>query len=322
LKTEIGTDLLKAIRLLNSGEIVAIPTETVYGLAGNGLNTGAVTKIYNAKRRPSFNPLILHFPSFQSVVDMLGKNIPPYLESLVKKFSPGPITYVINKGKNVPDITTSGLETVAFRIPNHPLALKLLEALNFPLAAPSANLFGLTSPTTAQHVFDQLHKRVPYILDGGHCSVGVESTILDCTQSQPIIRRFGGTTKEDIELWLGIDIKVEVNGSKILSPGMLDSHYSPGIPIDLYSEDEWDLIEPPMGSGFLSLSKLHPKQQNQPSIQLSLNRDLNEAATRLFESFRILSQSNCKRIIAHRMPEEGLGLAINDRLKRASATQF
>ncbi len=321
MKTQIGKDLSEAIRLLKLGELVSIPTETVYGLAGNGLNPLAVAKIYDAKKRPSFNPLILHFPNFKRVQSIL-KTTPPYLKDLVERFSPGPLTYIVEKSNEIPDITTSGLRSFAFRIPNHPLTLELLRAIDFPLAAPSANLFGMTSPTNSTHVFDQLKDRIPYILDGGSCKLGVESTILDCTGDKPVIRRFGSTTKEDLETWFGYNLAIEVNGPKALSPGMLSAHYSPGIPIELFSEQEWHNFLPDEDCAFLSLFKIHPKQMNHPYIQLSLNGDLNEAATNLFESLRYLGKSNCKRIIAHRMPEEGLGLAINDRLQRAAATRF
>jgi len=321
LKTQIGNDINRAIQLLNEGELISIPTETVYGLAANGLNSSAVAKIYEAKKRPSFNPLILHFSSFEQVRPYLSL-IPDYLETLVQKFSPGPLTYIVKKPISIPDITTSGLDTFAFRIPNHPLTLELLSALNFPLAAPSANIFGMTSPTNYTHVFDQLNGRIPYILDGGACVIGLESTILDCTSTRPIIRRFGGVSKEDIEEVLSMEVIVESYGSKSLAPGMLAAHYSPGIPLELLSEEEWIQFIPNENCALLSLSRIHPLQRNHSSIQLSKTRNMNEAAAKLFESLRFFKSNNCERIIAHTMPERGIGLAINDRLKRASATRF
>ena len=224
---EIGLNIEKAAELLNAGEIIGIPTETVYGLAGNALNEDAILQIYSAKNRPKFDPLIAHTDSLEKVEDLV-KNIPEKAATLAKHFWPGPLTILLEKKLNVPDLLTSGLSRIAIRIPNHPLTKQLLSKLDFPLAAPSANPFGYVSPTTAQHVQDQLGDKIPYILDGGPCKVGLESTIVGFENDEVIIYRLGGTKVEEIEKLIG-PVKIQVNeSSNPAAPGMLKSHYSPG----------------------------------------------------------------------------------------------
>ena len=198
MTTESGTDLLKAKSLLESEHLVAIPTETVYGLAANGLSEVAVAKIFEAKNRPSFDPLIMHIGSIDQA-QAISKEFPENAKNLAEHFWPGPLTMILPKKDIIPDLATSGLQTMGVRMPNHPLTLELLKSLKFPLAAPSANPFGYISPTSAEHVINQMSGRLPYILDGGPCTVGLESTIIDLTSEMPKILRKGGTAVEDIE---------------------------------------------------------------------------------------------------------------------------
>ncbi len=203
----IGTNIQTAAELLRKGEVVAIPTETVYGLAANAYNEAAVLKIFQAKQRPAFDPLIVHVHSLEQVKEVVSfseltrKDMRKEAEALMVKFWPGPLTLVLPKSDRVPDLVTSGLDTVAVRMPAHPMALELLRSLDFPLAAPSANPFGYVSPTTAQHVADQLGDKIPYILDGGPCTVGVESSIIgwESEADQWVLYRPGGTPVAEIE---------------------------------------------------------------------------------------------------------------------------
>src|SRR5260221_6332098 len=195
---EIGKDIAKAKALLEQGKLVAIPTETVYGLAGNALNIDAATKIFAAKNRPYFDPLIVHVSNFQSVEEYAEK-IPSKAIELMKRFWPGPLTVLLSKKNNIPDLVTSGLDRVGLRCPDHPMTLELLRSLTFPLAAPSANPFGYVSPTNPRHVNDQLGNEIEYILDGGECKVGIESTIVGFENDMPIIHRLGGLRVEGIE---------------------------------------------------------------------------------------------------------------------------
>src|SRR5690606_29491053 len=223
---EIGTDIQKAKQLLEAGELIGFPTETVYGLAGNALNTDAVMKIYETKNRPNFDPLIVH----TSGIDQISRYTYPIdaeLQKLVDKFWPGPLTLLLKKKPIISDHVTSGLDTVAVRVPDHPLALDLLKSLDFPLAAPSANPFGYISPTRPEHIQDQLGEKIPYILDGGECSVGLESTIIGIEEGQVIIYRLGGTEISAIEEIVGKVLILPQSSSNPKSPGMLKSHYAP-----------------------------------------------------------------------------------------------
>ena len=207
LETKIGTDLHYASQLLERAELVAIPTETVYGLAANGLDPVAVAKIFEAKKRPLSNPLILHFSDFESMKGYI-KNMPKQAEKLAQKFWPGALTLLLDKSEQIPDIVNSGQSRIAVRIPDHSLTLKLLRRLEFPLAAPSANLYGRVSPTQSTHVKKQLSGRIPYILEGGDCNTGIESTIIGFEGDDLIIYRLGGISIEDIEACLGIKVKI------------------------------------------------------------------------------------------------------------------
>ncbi|MBL7984887.1 MAG: threonylcarbamoyl-AMP synthase, partial [Flavobacteriales bacterium] len=224
-----GSDLQQAAALLREGKLVAIPTETVYGLAANAYDAEAVLRIFEVKNRPTFDPLIVHVRDSDQVQEV-ARTIPPEALALMDRFWPGPLTLVLPKQPRVPDIVTSGLDTVGVRMPAHPMALELLRSLDFPLAAPSANPFGYISPTTAQHVGDQLGERIPYILDGGPCAVGVESTIIGWEEGLPVLYRPGGLPLEAIEQVIG-SVRPQVKHVLPAAPGMIESHYAPRKPL-------------------------------------------------------------------------------------------
>lgn len=314
----IGTDILYAANLLTKGELVAIPTETVYGLAANAFNGAAVAKIYETKGRPQFNPLIIHSNSFEKFSSW-GIQIPKEALHLAEKFSPGPLTLVVPKGNHIPDIVTAGNPSVAIRIPNHKTCLELLSAIDFPLAAPSANVSGSISPTNAQHVYDQFGEKIPYILDGGTCSIGLESTIISFTGNTPALLRLGGLAIEEIENVLGktLDKSKILNNENPEAPGMLSRHYAPKtrLVIGNYEDLPTNLKEMKIVSiRFKDYDKHIPHSEQ---IILSKNANLNEAAQVLFSAMRTADKFQADLILAEKFPETGLGLAINDRLKRA-----
>ncbi|AWV98422.1 L-threonylcarbamoyladenylate synthase [Arcticibacterium luteifluviistationis] len=316
---EIGKDILKAKALLEAGELVGLPTETVYGLAANALNAKAVAKIFEAKERPSFDPLIIHTDSIQKVKDFV-QYIPLDLEVLLKQFSPGPITVLLPKKAIISDLVTSGLERVAVRIPNHPLSLELLRSIDFPLAAPSANPFGYISPTSAQHVENQLGEKLKYILDGGECQVGLESTIIGFENDKLTVYRKGGLSIESIEKVVGkVNLK-EHSSSNPAAPGMLKSHYAPKKKVIFIRDfDAHPFDYNPDKVGFLGFCEALPFLKTEQQFLLSPNKDLNEAARNLFKGLRFLDQLDIETVIIELVPEVGLGMAINDRLKRAAA---
>ncbi|MFP4094636.1 MAG: L-threonylcarbamoyladenylate synthase [Cyclobacteriaceae bacterium] len=317
-----GKDVMLAARYLKEDKLVAIPTETVYGLAGNAFSPQAVSSIFAAKNRPSFNPLITHTYDI-SRVEAYVQAIPDTARQLSAAFWPGPLTLLLPKNELIPDIVTAGSDTVAVRIPNHPLTLELLQLLDFPLAAPSANPFGYISPTRAEHVNEQLGDKIEYILDGGPCSVGIESTIVGFEGETLMIYRLGGTSLEDMEAVVGknkirLHDKV-VENSNPQAPGMLKSHYAPskkvivgdmGKLISRYHSHEIALI---------TLKDYYPQVSHERQVALSVAGDLNEAAQQLFSALRKLDKLPGKYILAELMPEYGLGNAINDRLMRAAA---
>jgi L-threonylcarbamoyladenylate synthase len=314
---QIGTDVQKAKDLLEAGNVIGMPTETVYGLAGNALNPDAVLEIFKVKNRPSFDPLIVHTDSIAKVESFV-KTIPDQARRLAERFWPGPLTILLPKKSIIPDLVSSGLETVAIRIPNHPLALKLLGVLDFPLAAPSANPFGYISPTTARHVAEQLGDKIPYVLDGGSAQVGIESTIIGFVEGGPIVYRLGGMTLEKLEAIVG---KVAVRShstSNPKAPGMLSSHYAPRKPLLLKTPAEALATYKPERIGVLAFeefSRLIPVEQQQI---LSVTGDVSEAAKNLFAAMRALDAFDIDVIVAELLPETGLGRAINDRLRRAA----
>lgn len=319
----IGNDIQQAIHYLQAGELVAIPTETVYGLAANAFDANAVTKIYGVKNRPSFNPLIIHTNSLERLRDW-GLQLPDGMLKLAAHFSPGPLTYVIPKSAQIPDIVTAGTNAVAVRIPNHPLTLQLLEALPFPLAAPSANPSGYVSPTQATHVEQQLGNKIPYVLNGGECAVGVESTIISFLDETPTLLRHGGVSLEELQEILGEVIDKPGNaGDKIVTdnpvaPGQLARHYATRHKL-IHDSPELHLPHyNPLRVGILAFSSSYPNVPNHQQKVLSVDGNLNEAAQHLFAAMRELDAMDIDVILAEKFPQQGLGRAINDRLKRAS----
>ncbi|HWF43562.1 MAG TPA: L-threonylcarbamoyladenylate synthase [Candidatus Kapabacteria bacterium] len=315
MTTEIGKDIAKASALLERGLSVAIPTETVYGLAANALDENAVLQIFEIKDRPHFDPLIVHLASSDQVISY-ATEFPEWAEQLTERFWPGPLTIVLPKRDVIPDIVSSGLDTVALRVPSHPMTLDLLSSLEFPLAAPSANPFGYVSPTTAQHVTDQLEGKIPYILDGGECAVGLESTIVGELEGAITVLRLGGISVEEIEALVG---PVEVNissSSNPVNPGSLEHHYSPRTPIQLGP------IDPnrynPNEVGILSFQTRYQAIPPEHQVVLSTHGDVRKAAKYLFAAMRYLDSLKLKVILAEELPEIGLGRAVNDRLRRAA----
>lgn len=311
MTTEISKEILKAASLLKHGEVVAIPTETVYGLAANAFNAIAVTKIFEVKDRPFFDPLIIHTSSANKLSEYAAE-VPDWAVSLFNHFSPGPITIVLKKKSIIPDIVTAGLDTVGIRIPDHPLTLELLRQLDFPLAAPSANPFGYVSPTTVEHVSDLLSGKIPYILDGGDCTVGVESTIVGEVEGKITILRLGGISVERIEAIVG-PVAIQTSSSKPASPGMLESHYAPKKKVVLKTPEFPDTT-----AGYIRHTTYIDGVPKEHQRVLSSSGDMNEAARNVFAALRDLDKTSVKMIYAELLPEMGLGRAINDRLRRAA----
>jgi L-threonylcarbamoyladenylate synthase len=311
----IGNDIGHAKQFLIKGELVAIPTETVYGLAGNALDERSVLSIFETKNRPSFDPLIVHTDSLEKL-DGFVYGFYGAAKELAKTFWPGPLTLLLPKRNAIPDLVTSGLDHVAVRIPNHPLTLELLSQLEFPLAAPSANPFGYISPTKASHVEAQLGERIPYILDGGECNVGIESTIVGFVDGVPTIYRLGGLSVEDIENVVGKVNVLPHSSSNPQAPGMLKSHYAPRKPFFLKSRQELENAGKDVAVMVFEKS-LSGSVSNQRI--LSPIGDVKEAAHNLFTYLRELDALEINEIWAENVPAEGLGLAINDRLRRAAA---
>ena len=313
-----GSDLRTAAQLLESGQLVAIPTETVYGLAANALNEEAVLKIYEVKNRPQFNPLIIHVASFDDVKNWV-KCIPADAEKLAEAFWPGALTLLLEKNALIPDLVTAGHSRVAIRIPDHPLTLELLKQLDFPLAAPSANPSGYVSPTSAEHVYAGLNGKIPYILDGGVCSVGLESTIVGCYENgETVIYRLGGISKEAIEKVLGKQVVIAASITQDPSaPGMLKSHYATVTP--LHAGGIPDLLKafPDKKAVIINYNHYYPNYPTHLQYILTPNNDHYEAARNLFRILREADQQNADIILAEYAPAHGIGLAINDRIERA-----
>lgn len=313
----IGKDISRAQAILESGNLVAIPTETVYGLAGNALDVDAVTKIFKVKNRPSFDPLIVHTNTLEKAKPLLT-NIPDLAYCLAAAFWPGPLTLLLDKQPIVPDLVTAGLSRVAIRIPNHPLTLQLLAQLSFPLAAPSANPFGYISPTQASHVNDQLGEQLDYILDGGPCKVGIESTIIGFEADKPLVYRMGGLSLEQIESVTGpVSVKPH-STSNPNAPGMLKSHYSPKKSLLVGKLEDLIKQNKDRNFGVLSFNKSFAEIPAERQIDLSSSGNMEEAAQKLFGALRTLDDAPIDLILTAFLPDQGLGKAINDRLRRAS----
>lgn len=300
----------RAAALLREGKLVAFPTETVYGLGGNATSESAVAAIFAAKERPQFNPLIVHVADLAAAGKLAAFD--GRARSLAQKFWPGPLTLVLKRATDCPValLAGAGLDTLALRVPAHPLAQSLLRAAGLPLAAPSANRSGHVSPTEASHVLDELDGRIAAVLDGGPCPIGIESTIVDLSGDRPVLLRPGGAVAEDIEKILGPVARAGADG-RIRAPGMLERHYAPSLPLRLNAASV-------AKTEALIAFGPNPLPGAARSISLSPAGDLNEAASRLFSALRTLDNAEFSAIAVMPIPERGLGLAINDRLARAA----
>ncbi len=321
------SDITQAARILREGGLVAIPTETVYGLAANALDPLAVARVFAAKGRPKFDPLIVHVPHRDALAELVAE-FPAKAVKLADAFWPGPLTMVLRKQAVVPDIVTAGLPTVAVRIPDHPVAQALLREAGLPLAAPSANPFGRISPTTAAHVREQLGDKVDFILDGGPCRVGVESTVVQVTGDQVQLLRPGGVTLEELQAIVGEVVipspDAHPSTAAQPSPGTLPQHYAPRTKLILATDaSEDEILEVPellydVRSGLLCLTAPQKIVGFAAVEQLSKTGDLTEAAANFFAALRRLDAAGLDVIIARPFPEVGLGRALNDRLRRAA----
>jgi len=316
-----GTDpqaIFTAAALLRAGDVVAFPTETVYGLGANALDERAVAQVFAIKNRPHFDPLIVHIAD-KDAVALYATDIDERAAALMERFWPGPLTLVLRKRPNISDLVTAGLDTVAIRVPAHPVALALLRAVQVPVAAPSANPFGYVSPTTALHVQELLGTAIPLILDGGPCTVGVESTVCALTERQAIILRPGGVPIEAIEAVISPVTLASPTQADARSPGTLLSHYAPHVKLRLLAPGE---PIPHVGENErVGLLLLQPR----PNVigyaateVLSQDGNLTEAAANLFAALRRLDAAGLDAVIVEPVPEHGLGRAIMDRLRRAA----
>ncbi len=305
----------RAAGLLRNGGIVAFPTETVYGLGAAVFNEKAVARVFEVKGRPHFDPLIVHVSSTDQLPLLVGA-VPTVTQSLIAQFWPGPLTLVLPKAPQVPDLVTAGLPNVAVRMPRHPLALELIQRTGMPIAAPSANPFGYVSPTTAEHVVRYLGDHIDMVLDGGPCAVGVESTVLSLAGPRPAILRAGGLAREDIERVMGVTLDHASSSDRPSAPGQTPSHYAPRTPIILGAPG--DAISPGAKVGLLAYRPWDCMDGFAAVEVLSRDGDLREAAIRLFAALHRLDALGLDKIVADTVPETGLGLAIMDRLRRAS----
>lgn len=326
--------ILEAARLIQTGEVVAFPTETVYGLGANALDTAAVQKIFEAKGRPSDNPLIVHISRRQDM-DRLVRELPSAAIPLMERFWPGPLTMIFRKSHLIPDAVTAGLDTVAIRMPRHPVALRLIECSGVPIAAPSANRSGHTSPTTAQHVLDDLGGRIPLILDGGRCEVGLESTVLDMTAEVPTILRPGGITYEMLVQVLG-DVKIDdgalkpVKGQRVKSPGMKYTHYAPRAQVMVVRGgiDQMvakikaiaqEYIKQGMKVGVLATHETKDYYKEGKVLVLGSRTQPAVMASNLFWALRQFDDLGVDIVLAEWIETKDEGLAIMNRMLRAAA---
>lgn len=306
----------KAVDLLKEGAVIGFPTETVYGLGADAMNPSAVACIFELKNRPSFNPLIVHIGNRSELHALVSGPLPTLAHKLIQAFWPGPLTLVLPKKSTVPDLVTAGLDTVAVRMPSHPVALELLNRLERPIAAPSANRSGGVSPTHAQHVRKDFGNRL-FVLDGGPCKLGIESTVISFKGDSPLCLRLGSLSLGQIELETGKTILFSQDNA-LRSPGQLLKHYAPKTPLFLLEEGCHFGRADYSKSGLLCLCKPKHSPRFAHIEELSSKRDLRTAATHLFSALRKLDSFQLKAIFAIRFPEEGLGLAMNDRLRRAA----
>lgn len=315
---KISTDIFEAKKILEKEDLVVIPTETVYGLAGNIYSIKAIDSIFKTKNRPSNNPLIVHIDSYEKLADLV-EEIPEKAKKLAEVFWPGSLTLVLKKKKSVPYTITAGKETVAVRVPNHQLTLELLKNLDFPLAAPSANPFGSISPTTAQHVVDYFKDTLEMVLDGGDCVNGIESTIIGFENENPILYRLGSLSVEEIESIIGPIKIMNENNSSPLAPGMLSRHYAPKTKTIVSENIKEELKKHKnLKIGLLLFNDDIDSCENIVKEILTDKKDLKEAAANLYAAMHRLDRKNLDLIIAEKFPNNSLGKSINDRLNRAT----
>ncbi|MCL7752203.1 L-threonylcarbamoyladenylate synthase [Polaribacter sp. Z022] len=313
----ISKDIQKAIQLLTDEQLVAIPTETVYGLAGNIFSEKAIKSIFSTKKRPFFNPLIVHVPSVSSLENIVT-HIPKKAKLLADAFWPGSMTMVLKKSSKIPDLITAGKDTVAVRVPNHKVTLELLKQLPFPLAAPSANPFGSISPTKPTHVESYFKDDIKMVLDGGSCTNGIESTIIGFENDEPIIYRLGALALEDIEAVVG---KISIKNKKEVSPdapGMLARHYAPSTKTFLVDDVALEVTKHQGKKIGVLVFNQSLNNDSLTEIILSEEKSMQKAASKLYDSLHELDHLNLDVIIAERFPDNGLGKSINDRLQRAT----
>ena len=303
-------NIKKAKKIIENNNIIGLPTETVYGLAGNAYSNKSIKKIFKLKKRPSFNPLIIHFNNFKDLENDAILNAD--FKKIYNKLCPGPITFILKKKakSKISKKATSGKSTVAVRIPKHKVIRSLLKILKVPLAAPSANISSKLSPTCAEDVVDEFGKKIKFILNGGRCKVGIESTIIDLT-SRPTILRQGIVTLTKIQKILGKKIFIKRKTGTIKSPGQLKLHYSPGIPVFMNKK------YPLKNGAFISMGKKFFNKKNY--FNLSKNNDLEEAANNLYKVMRKIKNKRFNSISVCKIPNFGIGQAINERLKKASS---
>lgn len=335
LLSTAGEDIERAARAIREGRLVAFPTETVYGLGAQATNPTALARIFEAKRRPTFDPLIVHIAAVEDLATVADLSLLPaerrsLVQRLVEALWPGPLTLILPKQLLIPDLATSGLPTVAVRLPAHPVARELIRRSGVPVAAPSANPFGYLSPTRADHVLKQLGDRIDFIIDGGRCEVGVESTVLDMSGRDITILRPGGLSRERIEAVIGPVHRIERSTSNPTAPGQLPSHYAPQAALSLFPPGE---IPPYIPAGeaaaclffndesrdrwIASFTRAFPGQPVPPSRVLSPSGSLLEAAANLFDTLHELDSLGVSLILVERVPDRDLGSAINDRLYKA-----
>ena len=319
-----GSSITRAAELLSAGQLVAFPTETVYGLGACALDENAVARVFEAKNRPRFDPLIVHVAD-ASQIESLVAEFPDVAVRLAERFWPGPLTLVVPKSDAVPDLVTAGLQSVAVRVPAHPVARELLDACQVPVAAPSANRFGAVSPTTAAHVIESLGDRVDYVLDGGPCRIGLESTVIGVTERRLVLLRPGGLPVEEIESVVGFPVVPPDHGdtteSAKPSPGMLSRHYAPRTPIRIVKPEQFPHLAADSAGqrcGALLVAEPTGDVEFAAVEVLSSSGDLTECARNFFSSLRRLDAQSCDVILATPFPEHGLGRALNDRLRRAA----
>jgi len=314
----ITSNISIAVNALNQGELVAIPTETVYGLAGSAFNEQAIQKIFQLKNRPTCNPLILHTHCI-SEVSKFVKEIPPNAMKLAEAFWPGPLTLLLPKKSIIPHSVTSGSHLVAVRIPNHTVTLSLLKQLEFPLVAPSANPYTRISPTNSKMVYDYFGDALPCILEGDICSKGIESTIVGFHENAPVIYRQGAISVDAIEFIAGKSKVLVTKTEKVTTPGMSPMHYAPRTRFQIVDSISNFIVQnPTLHIGVLILGKLEINQPNTTLIHLSITADLEEASANLYKSMYDLDGMNLDCIIIEKFPEIGIGKSLNDRIHRAS----